>query len=357
MNPAQTRPSSPRRHTAWFVWLGMALVAVMVLGASKSLQSPGDAPTSAGSTSDELQAGGFGFVDVLGKVTDMYPLQPGRVVQVMAQDGDEVEKDAPLFRLDDTVARIDVERAQFAVKEAELQLRIAEIKVEQYQAAWDAQKHGVEAKQNRVKIAESQVKESERLFKAGQLGAEKVEQAKDAVKAFTAEAAAEQDKETALAKGAEEPELATERAKNDVADKKQLLKKAQFGLDECTVKAPAKGQVLRMLVAVGDPLSAMPRQPAVQFAIDGPRIIRAEIDQEFASRVKQGQAAEVQDDVRASKAWSGTVRRVSTWYTHRRSILQEPLQFNDVRTLEVIIELDNPPKDLKIGQKVRVTLK
>ena len=55
-------------------------------------------------------------------------------------------------------------------------------------------------------------------------------------------------------------------------------------------------------------------------------------------------------------SWDGTVRRVSDWYTHRRSMLQEPLQYNDVRTLEVIIDLDKPqPGGMKIGQRVRVT--
>jgi hypothetical protein len=50
------------------------------------------------------------------------------------------------------------------------------------------------------------------------------------------------------------------------------------------------------------------------------------------------------------------VIRVSDWYTHRRSILQEPFQLNDVRTLEWLIALDPGQQPLRIGQRVRVTI-
>jgi hypothetical protein len=68
------------------------------------------------------------------------------------------------------------------------------------------------------------------------------------------------------------------------------------------------------------------------------------------------QAALVQDDTSASDTWRGRVLRVSDWYTHRRSILQEPFQFNDVRTLECIVALDAGQPQLRIGQRVRVTI-
>jgi hypothetical protein len=47
---------------------------------------------------------------------------------------------------------------------------------------------------------------------------------------------------------------------------------------------------------------------------------------------------------------------MSDWYTPRRSIIQEPLQFNDVRTLECIIQLDPDQQMPRIGQRVRVKL-
>jgi hypothetical protein len=65
----------------------------------------------------------------------------------------------------------------------------------------------------------------------------------------------------------------------------------------------------------------------------------------------------VQDDSTGAGDWHGKVQRVSDWYSQRRSILLEPLQFNDVRTLECIVILDpNQATTLRIGQRVRVVL-
>ncbi len=364
MTSPQTRPATPRRHTAWFVWLGVTLLAVSVLGASKGLQSPSPGENVAHPTkSSDLHAGGFGYIDIVGGVTNIFALQPGEVVAVLAQDGDDVEKDAPLFRLDDTMAQNDLDRAKKAVREAELQLRTAQAGIEQHAATLAGQQKVIEAKQGKVKAAEAQLAEAQRLHKAEQIGKEKVQQAEEAVKGFKAEVEAEQQTERRIK--AVDPTIAVQRAENDLEEKKLLVKKAQFGFDKCTYKAPRKGKVLRMFAVVGETLSPMAHQPAVQFANADENgnlklIVRAEIDQEFADLVLPGnrhQTAEIHDDVRSGSPWTGHVERVSDWYTHRRSILQEPLQFNDVRTLEVLIKLDNPPSELRIGQRVRVTLK
>src|SRR5205807_6083648 len=123
-----------------------------------------------------------------------------------------------------------------------------------------------------------------------------------------------------------------------------------------TAKAPNEGIVHRLTAGVPDTPSSMTKEPTIQSLPEGPRIIRAEVEQEFANRVEVGQSAEVQDDSKAGPTWHGKVVRMSDWNTHRRSIVQEPLQFNDVRTLECIIQLDPHPQTPRIGQRVRVML-
>jgi multidrug resistance efflux pump len=122
------------------------------------------------------------------------------------------------------------------------------------------------------------------------------------------------------------------------------------------LRAPCDGKILRIFVSAGEVLGAQPKAPAIQFAPIGVRIVRAEIEQEFAARVQVGQKALIQDDASVSSTWHGKVLRISDWYTHRRSILQEPLQFNDVRTVECIIQLDPGQTGLRIGQRVRVKI-
>jgi hypothetical protein len=54
--------------------------------------------------------------------------------------------------------------------------------------------------------------------------------------------------------------------------------------------------------------------------------------------------------------WTGKVLRVGDWMAHRRSILPDPSQFHDIRTLECIIEIAPNQAPLRIGQRVRVAL-
>jgi hypothetical protein len=87
------------------------------------------------------------------------------------------------------------------------------------------------------------------------------------------------------------------------------------------------------------------------------RIVRAEVEQEFANRVSVGQVAKIQDDGTGGGEWRGQVVRISDWFPQRRSVQMEPMQFNDVRTMEVVIRVQPGGKEpLLIGQRVRVIL-
>ena len=111
-------------------------------------------------------------------------------------------------------------------------------------------------------------------------------------------------------------------------------------------------------LAAGEALGSNPQRPAMEFAPEGQRIVRAEVEQEFASRIRAGMKAKIYDyDASNEHVWKGEVVRVSDWISKRRSQVYEPLQFNDVRTLEAIIKLDDDPQyPLRIGQRVRVVL-
>ena len=74
--------------------------------------------------------------------------------------------------------------------------------------------------------------------------------------------------------------------RNAVAGKQaQLRTRRSTDCGNAPSWAPAKGVVERMQVSVGEALGPNPQQPAVMFAADGPRIIRAEVEQEWANHV------------------------------------------------------------------------
>ena len=97
--------------------------------------------------------------------------------------------------------------------------------------------------------------------------------------------------------------------------KELTYKKAKLVLDECVLRAPEDGTVLRVLTQVGETVGAQARQPAVEFCPNGPRIIRAEVMQEWASKVEPGQVVLIEDDTRFGPQWQGRVKSVAGAFT------------------------------------------
>ena len=126
-----------------------------------------------------------------------------------------------------------------------------------------------------------------------------------------------------------DPEAGVRQAQADVDAKEAQLNEARTAVEEYALKAPADGTVLRVMVGRGDVVGAQAKHPAVIFCPGGRRIVRAEVEQEFARSLAIGQAASIRDDSNGEGNWTGHVIRISDWYTQRRSVMPEALQYND----------------------------
>jgi multidrug resistance efflux pump len=348
-------PSRPRlRLNVWVVGVLAASAAALTAWALTSRADAPPAANPAAATRTDMHYNFMGFADLEQGVAPLYPLQPGRVVKVFAHDGDAVEEGAPLFAMDDKAAMNQIDAAEADLRDAQLQLEDAQKLTAQHTLQIDGQKQAVEARKQEAAAGRAKAEEAERLHGNGNASAETDRAANAQAKGLEAAVRGEEAKLHLLE--LDDPSLAVRRAENAVDAKQSQLRKAQMGLRECTVWAPTKGVVERMEVNDGESLGPTPRQPAVMFAADGPRIVRAEVEQEWAGHVALGTSATIQDYSASGPTWHGKVTRLSDWYTHRRSILLEPMQFNDVRTLESIITLDPGQPMLRIGQRMRVTL-
>jgi HlyD family secretion protein len=295
----------------------------------------------------------FGHVDVPGGVVALAPLQPGRIVGIDVKEDESVDAGTVLLRLDDTAARLRVDEARAAVTAGERQLEeIArlparhQLQVAQQDAALDGAGH-------RLAAARHQVERKRDLFKRDQLNGQELAAAEDLVRELESLERAEREKLRELR--LLDPEPGVRRAEAELTAARARLGQAERAVDECQVKAPRAGKVLRLQATVGD-LAGGPGPAPILFCPGGPRIVRAEVAQEFAAAVRVGAECQIADDCRGSgPTWRGTVARVSDWYTRRRSVVLEPTQHNDVRTLECVIEFA-PGEPLRIGQQVRVTI-
>jgi multidrug resistance efflux pump len=375
MTPPRLDPPPSRPRLRLSLWLVGVLLASSAGLTAWALYSRADAPSASASASaapahSDLHYNFLGYADLEQGVTPLYPLQPGRVVKVFYHDGEHVEAGKPLFALDQQAAtdliaeaQADLDDAQIQGDDAQLQLKQADKLEAQHQAQIDGQKQALEARKQEAVAAHAKADLAQRLNKSEThaVSDEDAHAAEALAKAADAAAAGEEAKLHLLE--LDDPSIAVQRAKNVVqraknaaAGKQAQLRTAQDKLREYTIQAPTDGVVERMQVSVGEALGPNPQQPAVMFAADGPRIIRAEVEQEWANHVALDMTAVVQDFSATGPTWHGRVTRLSDWYTHRRSIMLEPLQFNDVRTLECIVTLDPGQPPLRIGQRVRVTL-
>jgi multidrug resistance efflux pump len=348
-------PPAPRFSS--LLWLlGLALLVASAAGTAWLLKPTGPAPAAPQENEDEV-AWGDGHVDALNGVRALAPAQPGRVVAVAVRENDHVETDAELFRVDDRLARLHVEEAEAAAKGARAQLELAQVLPEQHTRKLEQQGAAVRAAREVWEIARQESKRLEEQDRNFRVNAATLEAARARVKQAKALLESEESRLEELRSHGRDPELALRRARAEVEAAEARVRTARQALEGCTLRAPQAGTVLRLEVGVGDSIPVQPLRPPLLFAPDEELIVRAEVAQEFAADVKEGLAATVQDDAPLGPhTWAGKVTRVSKWFARRRSVLLEPGQVNDERTLECLIAL---PKGvpLRIGQRVHVAIR
>ncbi len=129
----------------------------------------------------------------------------GRVLEVLADDGDAVQKDQPVLRLDDTLQQTQLQQAEAAVTAAQAQQRMAQAQRAAAQANYD-------------------------LLKAGPLS-EQVDAAQQAVKTAAANVAAMQAQLAQLKAGPREGDIASAEAAVALATQQQKVMQDQYDLD------------------------------------------------------------------------------------------------------------------------------
>lgn len=345
-----------------FACLGLAFLAVIGMGAHWMLASKDNlSPVNGSETQSQDQALSkvvlSGFVDVEDGIISLYPLQPGRVRKLLAQENQVVKAGTELLSLEDTVANFKVQQAKEDLRAATAQLNKARLLPDLHASKLAQQKEAVEAMEKRLAGARLKVKRAKELLDGGFLKPEEYDAALEQIKELEAGDRAEREKHRELKMV--DTTLDVTAAEALVAAKKAQFEEALFGLKEQIVRAPSDGIVLRINVGSGDILGPIPKDAAILFAPDRPRIIRVSVEQEFAELVKVGYVAESRDFTNPNLGpWKGKVTRISDVYMQARTLLPQrfSLTADDSRTLECQIVLEgNPP--LRLGQRVRVTIR
>jgi len=172
------------------IWVGILLLAASLAGVGWGWHVPAGDGSAGASSAKRLvesmprRAVCFGHGDVLGGVLELYPLQPGRVVEVFVQDNQEVKKGTPLFQMDDTLAQQTLVEAEADLSAAQAQLKQAERLPEQHAKQIEGQQAVIAAKERERDVARLKRDDVRRLVDKGLTREEIFKMADEGVKAL-----------------------------------------------------------------------------------------------------------------------------------------------------------------------------
>jgi len=345
-------------------WIaGVLLLVASLIGATQVMNRPGETPPAAkvppASPGAAAPVYCQGRVDVTPGYVGLMPLQSGAVVSVACHDGQRVNEGDPLLQVDPKPYELEVNKARAAVQIAQAKLDDARQGLEVYTKNLKAQEEQIRLAKEQVNYAREWYERADQQLKSGvRLGPTErdVNQLRIQVTLSEARVAAEEAKLETLRASHPAPKI--KEAEEQVAYQTRLVDQAKEALGRCTLKAPRVGTVLRVMATVGSQYGPQSHQPAVEFAPDGPLVVRIDLDQEYASGVKLNAVAKIQDETEPSLVWTGKVAAIAGAYLAPRSAnaLDPASAASTGRTLEVIVLIDGGANPPKINQRMRATI-
>ncbi len=184
---------------------------------------------------------GFGHVDVEQGIIALYPTQPGRVIERLVQENEDVEKDRVLLRVDDTLPRQRLREAEAVLAEARSQLTEIQKLPEQHQAKIEQQQAAILAYEHRVQAAAHQRELAKYRAEKKMLNVLEAKAAEEDASALQALLQAERLKLRDLT--LIDPQAAVQRAEKEVEAKSARRDQAAYFVEECEIRAPCRGRV------------------------------------------------------------------------------------------------------------------
>lgn len=317
---------------------------------SRSSQKPAEANASSGPLL------GYGRVDIETHVRHLAPSLAGRVKEVLAQENKVYEAGAPLIKLEDMAAQQRLRQVQAEVREAKIQLEEARVQTKRHQARLRQQEELVKVARKTRETAQLQLAHK-RDWLEKKIGGSELELQSAGISLEAHDAAVRAEEARLEELRLTNPSFGQQRLEALVEARQAAVAQVENELRQYQIVAPEKGMVLRILVGRGDLWpAAAGGQPALFFCPDGPRVVRAEVGQDRAVRLKEGQQVLLQDDEDPTLQWQGEIRRIAKWVHPRRSVWLSSQESLDQPTVECIIAPKGNEETLLIGQKLRVIL-
>lgn len=254
---------------------------------------------------------GIGRVEPATKVVALAATEGGVVAGIAKKDGDAVRAGDVLLRIDDTAERLALALAMQRVETQRAQVRSDEEAVVEYEARVANKRRTLEA--------------SNRLAGTGAETAQNVDDLATEVKTLI---------------------VALQRSKATVSIGRQRLLELQAEVAQAehnvalrTMRAPSNGTILEMTATTGSALAQYATY--AQFAPTSDIVVRCEVDELFADRLRRGQRVDVRPIGSEQTITSGTIENVSP-YLRKKSLFSEKAgDQEDRRVREVVVRVQD----------------
>lgn len=302
---------------------------------------------------------------MIGIFPDNYP-QPSQVIKVLVEEGDEVKKGQPLLELDREAYEVKIAEADAGVAAAQADLAKARALVRQHADHVKVLEQELLAKEAELAAKKKELTQIEEAVAQGNRNKVDLETPRANVTAADLTLRAARLK-WEFARG-ESPTYLVDLATAGVIQKKELKRQAELALQKATCTAKADGRIVRTFVAAGSSFGMATQEPAFWFIKKGPLLVRAQVTQEFAGRLAEGQSATIEDETATpedlaqnQRVWKGRVTKVVDQFLPKRNSSGGALdifQVNDDRVLECLVSIEVAPGQAppRFGQKVRVLI-
>ncbi len=148
---------------------------------------------------------------------------------------------------------------------------------------------------------------------------------------------------------------ALDRVRTQIAGAQAQLERAKVQLELLTIRAPRGGSILQVNVRAGE-YANFGGEPLLLLGQVDQFQLRADVDEDNASRVRPGCKAVAYIKGRREAAIPLTFVRVEPYILPKRSLTGESSERVDTRVLQVIFRFDAPATSVYVGQQMDVFL-
>jgi HlyD family secretion protein len=316
-----------------------------------------------------------GVVEAISEEIEVGTEIPGKLKQVLVEEGDEVIKGQTIAVLENSDFAAQISSAKTQIETLRRQKETSEARILQAKTERARIFNGARPEERRealqtyeqtlpnVEQAKREVERREKLFASGDVSREELERAKRDLDALQKQSNVTREKYNVVNADARRDDLQKADAAILLAEKntnefdamireaEARVRTAQANLEKTIIRAPITGVVLRKRLKDGESVSPENQTGIISLADVSALRVRVDLDERDVAKVKENQMAYVTADAYGEQKFQGKVVRIGQILGRKNFKTERPTEKVDTKILEVLIELA-PDQKLPLGLRV-----